>query len=183
MITASDYDTLKLTVRVNGYGRDIDWANELKPIGATESLLFWQEYSWVILNSGMKNQVARGIWNRVELAVIKGGSAHDVFGHKGKATAIDTMYANREEELKRYIAASDKLAHCRSLPWIGPITCYHLAKNLGCDVVKPDRHLVRLAQAENTTPEALCRRLSEATGDRIVVVDTVLWRAANLGLI
>src|SRR5204862_28581 len=32
-------------------------------------------------------------------------------------------------------------------PYIGPVTCWHLAKNVGMDVVKPDRHLVRMAQA------------------------------------
>jgi hypothetical protein len=34
----------------------------------------------------------------------------------------------------------------QKLPFIGPVTCYHLARNIGLlDVVKPDLHLERLA--------------------------------------
>lgn len=59
----------------------------------------------------------------------------------------------------------------------------HLAKNLGCDVVKPDRWLERLAAAEGTTPHLLCNRLAYASGDRIATVDVVLWRACAIGIL
>ena len=71
-----------------------------------------------------------------------------------------------------------------TLPWIGPITKYHLARNLGIDVAKPDRHLVRLAKRfgynESTGVQQMCEELAERTRDRIGVVDVVLWRYANL---
>jgi hypothetical protein len=75
----------------------------------------------------------------------------------------------------------EQLAWLRKLPWIGKITAYHMAKNLGVDCCKPDRHLVRLAQVIDSEPETLCHDLAAATGDRVATVDTVLWRAANLG--
>ena len=78
------------------------------------------------------------------------------------------------------IAAVDR---CASLPWIGDITKYHLAKNLGANVAKPDRWLVRLADAEKTTVDQLCRRLAIATGDRVATVDVVLWRACAVGVL
>jgi len=39
------------------------------------------------------------------------------------------------------------------------------------------------AAAEGSAPQELCERLAKATGDRIAVVDLVLWRACNLGLL
>lgn len=175
----SVYRDLRAEISARGYAHEIEWAENLVPV--SDALAFWREYAWVVLNSGMKNQVAAGIWQRVRPVVEQGGSASLVFGHKGKAGAIDAVYASRAEKLAEYLAAPDKLAYLRSLPWIGPITCWHLAKNFGHDVAKPDRHLVRIAGAEGV--DGLCSRLAGATGDRVATVDLVIWRAANLGLI
>ncbi len=69
----------------------------------------------------------------------------------------------------------------KTLDFIGPITCYHLAKNIGLDVVKPDRHLVRITEATKfANPHDLCSLIAEMTGDKITVVDLVLWRYATL---
>jgi hypothetical protein len=162
-----------------GYAEEIEWAQTVQPVSDAD--VFWREFAWVVLNSGMKNQVAAGIWQRVRPVVERGGSASEVFGHKGKAKAIDTVFARRVELLADYIAAPDKLAYLRALPWIGAITCFHLAKNYGHDVAKPDRHLVRIAGAEGV--DALCQRLAGESGDRVATVDVVIWRAANLRLI
>ncbi len=162
-----------------GYGDEIDWAQTVQPV--SDSLTFWREFAWVVLNSGMKNQVAQGIWRKVRPVVEGGGSASEVFGHKGKCEAIDYVYANRDSLLLTYLGSTDKLAFLWELPWIGEITRWHLAKNLGLDTSKPDRHLVRIAGSEGVTQ--LCERLSRASGDRVGTVDLVLWRASNLGLI
>ena len=36
---------------------------------------------------------------------------------------------------------------------------FHLARNLGLDFAKPDRHLQRIAQSYNTTPQELCEHI------------------------
>lgn len=178
-MTTKMYLSLKRRVVDLGYSDMIEWSEGLKPVSDVET--FWSEFAWVVLNSGMKEQIARQIWGRVRPAVENGASAGSVFGHKGKAAAIDHVYANREQLLAEYLKAPDKLEYLRSLPWIGGITSYHLAKNYGHDCAKPDRHLVRIAGKEGT--HALCARLARASGDRIATVDVVLWRAANLGLV
>ena len=104
------------------------------------------------------------------------------FGHPGKAAAIQAGWDERERIFAEYRAATDKIAFFEALPWIGKITALHLAKNTGISVSKPDRWLVRLADAENTTPAALCERLAAASGDRVGTVDVVLWRACSLGM-
>jgi hypothetical protein len=69
----------------------------------------------------------------------------------------------------------------RQIPFIGPVTVYHLAKNLGMDVAKPDRHLCRIAAAvEFDRPADLCAVIGSAVGDRVATVDLVLWRFATL---
>jgi hypothetical protein len=173
------YLDIKQRVADAGYAGEAIWSQTLQPVA--EAKTFWAEFGWVVLNSGMKEQIARKIWNRVRPAVEAGQSAGTVFGHKGKAGAIDYVWANRERLLREYQAAPDKVEWCESLPWIGAITKWHLAKNYGHDCAKPDRHLVRIAGVEG--PHALCARLAAETGDRIATVDVVIWRAANLGLL
>lgn len=75
------------------------------------------------------------------------------------------------------------MEYLQTLPWICPITKYHLTKNLGLDVCKPGRHLVRIAGDYDMTPEELCEKLSKEAGDRVAMVDNGIWRAANLGFI
>lgn len=179
MLCIDRYRALRDEIEALGYGHEIEWAQNVKTVA--DPMVFWREFAWVVLNSGMKNQVAERIWGKVYPAVVTGGSAADVFGHKGKASAIDHVFANRERLLAEYLAAEDKILFLMALPWIGSITCWHLAKNFGHDVAKPDRHLVRVAGAEGVS--ALCSRLAKLSGDRVATVDLVIWRAANLGLI
>jgi hypothetical protein len=107
-----------------------------------------------------------------------------VFGHRRKIEAIVKIAATIDrtgfEALKQEIARRgvDRL---RDFPYMGPATSYHLAKNVGMDVAKPDRHLVRIARASGyVCPESLCRDISRAVGDRVSVIDLVLWRFATL---
>lgn len=160
---------------------DIAWSENLAP--PTDAEDFALEAIYVICNSGMKNTVARRIFERVRGAVTSGESALTVFRHAGKASAIDSIWSNRAALLASYNAASDKVEFCASLPWIGGITKYHLAKNFGADVAKPDVHLQRLADREGTSPQKLCERLAAETGFRAATVDVVLWRACANGII
>lgn len=180
-MTHERYLDLKREVIARGYAHEVDWAETVTPPKDAEA--FWLEYAWVVINSGMKNQIAEKIWDRVRPVVTNEGSAASVFGHKGKAAAIDRVWKNRHKlfaEFERLENDAARLLWMRGLPWIGLITQYHLAKNYGMNVAKPDRHLVRIAGAEGV--HELCARLSKVTGDRIATVDLVIWRAANLGL-
>jgi endonuclease III len=164
-----------------GYGSEIIWQESCyKPFDSKD---FMREYIWVVLSAGMKNQVVQMIEQRIYNAHNNGEPLGSVFKHKGKVKAIEFMFENHERIFKEYQEAPNCLDYLESLPFIGKITKYHLAKNLGEDVVKPDRHLVRIARSYNTTPQALCEKLSKETGYMKATVDLILWRAANLGLI
>lgn len=160
---------------------DIEWSAGCGAPDNAED--FALEAIFVICNSGMKNTVARGIFDRVAPALQAGRSASTVFRHAGKAAAIDEIWRRRDELLADYLAAGDAVEFCGTLPWIGAITKYHLAKNFGAQVAKPDVHLQRLADRENVTPQALCERLSAGTGYSVATVDVLLWRACANGLL
>lgn len=180
MITSSTFQVIVATLGQQAVD-DIAWSEGLLP--PTDPDDFALEAIFVICNSGMKNTVARRIFEKCRDELFRGGNVRSVFGHVGKADAINGIWAGRSELFKHYHAAEDKLAFCASLPWIGNITKYHLAKNFGADVAKPDVHLQRLADHEGTTAQALCERLAMATGYRAATIDVVLWRACANGVL
>jgi hypothetical protein len=70
----------------------------------------------------------------------------------------------------------DPITELRQLPFIGPITAFHLAKNLGMNTAKPDRHLVRLSNHFGfEAASELCAAISCATGATVAQVDSILW--------
>lgn len=180
-MTTATYLELKAKIIQKGYEHDIEWAKKVSAPLSAEG--FAREVIFVICNSGMKAQIAGVVFNRIMEALLSGRPATEAFRHPGKSAAIQSIWTNRVQLFWFYLFAEDKLALIEALPWIGPITKYHVAKNFGVDCCKPDRHLVRIAKSYNTTPDRLCAQLAAATGDRIGLVDLVIWRAANLSLI
>lgn len=175
-----DYLAIKGQLIIDGYGHEIDWQTNIQPVSDSHTLR--DEAIWVILNSGMKEQIARIISNRIKQAWSDGKPTSSAFGHKGKVAAIDYVRENCGKIYEQYYRASNKIEFLQTIPFIGGITKYHLAKNLGHDCVKPDRHLVRIAKEYKFNDcFDLCKWLSSETGDKVSVVDIVLWRAANLG--
>lgn len=162
----------------------IEWQETVAPPARADD--FAREAIFVICNSGMKHTVARKIFDRVMLALDRDEPARSVFGHTGKAAAIEKIWISRERLFAAFSGlASDRerLDFCAQMPWIGDITKYHLAKNFGIDVAKPDVHLDRLARAIGTTPQSMCAGLAAATGYRIATVDLILWFACARGVI
>jgi len=182
--TAEEYAELSRRMRAdpdwsNGYA----WAQGLRRPADAETMA--GEIIWVMCNSGMKESVARLIHGRVREALLAGNSASSAFGHKGKAAAMDAIWRDRARLFAECAALADAelVEWCGRLPWIGGITKYHAAKNLGADVAKPDRWLERLATRAGTDVDALCARLAHASGDRIATVDLVLWWGCAKGAV
>ena len=181
MITVRRFRLIEAVLRAGGYGPMIEWSENIQPPTTAEE--FAREAIYVICNSGMKNSVAAPIARRCLAALESGESVATVFGHPGKRVAIDAVWRQREELFERYRRANVKVDFLGELPWIGPVTRHHLAKNLGADTAKPDVHLERLARRDRTTTQTLCRRLSRATGYRVATIDSILWRACADGIL
>lgn len=194
---AETYLTAKETVITNGYGPEIDWQDTRLLTFLSESE-FLQESAWVILCAGMSEIIIRRIFQKIspvfmdwkaavpimEKTELCESRALEIFNHPGKISAIISVCKKVSElgfERIRDLINSQGVDFLKTFDFIGPITCYHLAKNIGLDVVKPDRHLVRIAKATRfPNPYDLCSLIAEITGDRISVVDLVLWRYATL---
>lgn len=168
-------------VREAGYADAIEWSENIKAPSTAAKLA--AEAIYVICNSGMSNRVAVPIFERCMAALRHGESASTVFGHQDKAAAIDEIWRRRVSLFRKLKEAADLIEFCGSLPWVGPVTKYHLAKNLGADVAKPDVHLNRLAEPEGVTAQELCDRLAQGTGYRAATIDLILWRACADGII
>lgn len=170
-----------------GYEADIVWAENLATV-RPDATYVMREGAHVILNAGFRFAVARKLWpgltrafrtwNPAEISEHCLPAARTVLKHEGKIGAMVALAAILRAEGHEGIVAdaADPPRLCR-LPFIGKITCWHLAKVLGADVVKPDVHLQRAAdEAGHATALGLCEVLREATGDRLTVIDSVLWR-------
>lgn len=191
------YLTAHEVVVASGFAWEIDWQDR-QCLDDVEESEFLREAAWVILSAGMRETVVRDRFGKITRAFLQWESAEAIarcrhqcvrralpaFRHPGKLGAIGEVAAVVAEvgfEVFRDRLRSDGLNELARLPFIGPITRFHLAKNLGLDVVKPDRHLVRMARAAGyTDPEALCQVVAEVTGDRLATIDVILWRFATL---
>lgn len=198
-MTPSPYaaiDTFKQAldeVYIGGFGDEINWQRQLS-ITDLDEQKFLREAAWVILNSGFKESIIRAKFNYISLCFLDWNSACEIieakeqcigsalldFGHRGKITAIAAVAEKISEtgfqNFKRAILA-DPIDELKALPHIGPVTVWHLAKNLGFDVAKPDRHLVRLANSHGyDCVHAFCSTIADHVGESVAVVDLVLWR-------
>lgn len=77
----------------------------------------------------------------------------------------------------RRTVLEDPIGTLRRIPHIGPVTSFHLAKNLGMNTAKPDRHLSRFAASMGFhDAHDLCKVITDHTGEPVDVVDLILWR-------
>jgi hypothetical protein len=164
--------------------RQLAIVRERRPEHLTPDI-FWPEYVWVVYVGGLS---ARVVGKRF-------GELMEAFGpwDSKRAFELAVMNINRNRsKLRACRITRDYLqtmgwprfkaehlsspGHMMLLPNIGPITRWHLARNLGFDVVKPDIHLQRLAQAYGfPTPASMCGELGRRYNERVGAVDLILW--------
>jgi hypothetical protein len=180
-----------------GFADEVDWQSEIRFAHLTESS-FLAEYAWVVFSSGFRESILRrkfpelrraflGFTSATTIAQRRAQCRRDalsIFGHQGKVTAILDLCKRVQADGFDHLRAQLELRGVEfidELPFMGPATSYHLAKNIGLDVVKPDRHLVRIAKALGyASPYDLCVSIRDLVGDALSVIDIVIWRYATL---
>lgn len=191
------YLTAKDAVVARGFAWEIDWQAERRLDRVNESE-FLRECGWTVLSSGFRESVVRRCFGAISEAFLHWHSAEVIRANREscRRTALGAFRNERKidailniacfvadcgfESILRRIRQED-VRFLQTLPHIGPVTAFHLAKNLGLPVVKPDRHLRRIASAAGLgSPRELCELISEWLGEPIQVVDVVLWRYATL---
>ena len=194
---AHSYLDAKQHVIDAGFANEIDSQEDVRFSHLTEEQ-FLHEYTWVVFCSGFRESILRRKFD--DLVFAFGGLAKAsyvarnrsrceqlalrAFGHARKIAAVldvcEMIDACGFESLRSELH-SGGVEFIGRLPFMGPATSYHLAKNIGLDVVKPDRHLVRIAAASGfESPDDLCRYIRAAVGDALPVIDIVIWRYATL---
>ena len=180
-----------------GYAAEIDWQCEVNLDCVTETY-FLREAAWVVLSCGFREANVRRCFAGVSDAFLGWCDARRidarrkrceeravaVFRNRRKVRAIgeivSTVAKDGIEQIRERVRVRG-VEYLQQLPYMGPVTSYHLAKNLGVAVVKPDRHLVRIADLTDFgSPLEMCARVADAVGDSVGVVDVVLWRYATL---
>jgi hypothetical protein len=180
-----------------GFLAEIAW-QESRDIQAVSETEFLKQFSWVVLAAGFRDSVVRQKYPAICRAFLDFSSARQIAFHEvkcrtaamaafGNQRKIDAILATAKRVATEGFArtksrlASGDVSYLQTFPFMGAATSYHLAKNLGMDVVKPDRHLLRITCAAGyESPEAMCEEISVTVGERVAVVDLVLWRYATL---
>jgi len=189
-------------VYIDCFSRLIDipeWRDEIhhvrktlgRPISEITPDVFFQQYAYVVLCSYWKEQYARKEWEKY----FQTGDFNAI-SNRRKRAAIAQGLDHAAEWLEQLKKSKEPVEFLDTLPMIGEITKKHLARNLGIDCAKPDRHLIRLAaqsgygssnkvSEQTKAVDRMCLDIHNEIGgsEKIGVIDVVLWRACNLGWI
>ncbi|OKO69148.1 hypothetical protein AC629_41540 [Bradyrhizobium sp. NAS80.1] len=186
------YSLAKSWIERSRFASELHWQGSLSAMDFSEPD-FLREYAWIVLNSGFREAVVRKHFDYISLCYCDWQSAREIV-ESGEAciTTASAVFGNIKKLRAIAYTASilDRMGFCefkntlindfgfsQTLPFVGPVTAHHLAKNLGFDVAKPDRHLVRLAMRFGyKTVHEMCSAISRRTGDSLGVTDLVLWR-------
>lgn len=191
------YLFVKTVVIDEGFHKEIDWQSQTSFDELDEST-FLKEFAWVVLSSGMKNTIIENKfesisncfynWKSSKLIVENSNNcfknAIKMFANKLKINAIldatdkinEIGFANIKKLIKK-----NPIEYLQNFKFIGPITVYHLAKNIGLQFAKPDRHLKRIADMHNYSDvQDFCEEISKHSGDSVPVVDIIFWRFATI---
>ncbi len=193
---AIKYIKAKKIVFDQGYFQEIDYYDSLNFDNTTEKT-FLKEMAWVILSSGMNEKIIRRKFNNVSNAFMNWSVkevnknhticrqlALEAFHNTKKIDAIlyafEIVYNIGIETIKKNIKQQG-VSYLQTFPYIGQITAYHIAKNLGLNFSKPDRHLCRIAEACGyNSVHAMCKEISQIVGDDEKTIDLVIWRFATI---
>jgi len=163
---------------------------------------FLREYAWVVHATGFNARVVGKMMPRLMAVYIDAETlsmnevlvrALPICNNPRKVKSVWTTVQHIKEQLSTSSWENyrddelDTPEKLERLPYVGPITKYHLARNIGLlEFVKPDLHLIRLANHWGyLTPLDMCREMRSQFEDRtglhlpLGIVDLVLWYAAS----
>lgn len=191
------YYKAKSYVYEQGYYFETFYYEQIKPEKISHSE-FYREYTWVVLSSGMSEKVILSVFSKIAFLfkewvdidyILKNkeqirNQALRLFNNKQKIDAIISMadYLRNTTVLSEIVQIEKYgIEYLMRFKFLGPATAYHFAKNLGLNVMKPDRHLVRISNLFGyTDPHSFCDNISLITGERKALIDLILWRYATL---
>jgi hypothetical protein len=194
---AKVYLKVKKFLYENGYFDEIEWQYKVD-ISKVNENSFLEEYAWVVLNTGMNERIIRKIFPYICSSFFNWSSVGKIVKYQNECKMNALIYFNNVKKIDAIINTAcllykenfndfwkdfvgNDINNLEKLPYIGPVTSYHLAKNIGFPVSKPDRHLVRLADQLNyKSVEDMCKNIYSLTDEPVNVIDIALWRYSTL---
>lgn len=143
---------------------------------------FYEEYCYCVVASGFRGAVAAKLAH--QLAACNGDydECIKIFKNQVKVRAICKCYEKLSETYPEVKDTWKRPEDLTQLPYIGNITCYHLARNIGIQsCVKPDLHLMRLIEnlfGGKKSEKEVQRIISELAKENNVepgIADFCLW--------
>ncbi len=184
-------------VKSRGYENEIKNFRKLKPPKTKDEFL--AEYTWVVFASGFSVEILEKKWKEIEKRffnfnvekIVQVVEKDPNYYKKVKMPIDNKRKINAVVEVAKIINREGfekflDIEKMEELPFIGETTKFHLARNLGLDVAKPDRWMKRLAKKLGFPPtvdgvNSMVKKFQLATGEKIGVIDAVLWRACEQG--
>jgi hypothetical protein len=210
--TVLDYYDFAYALAMRYYKAEVERVRKLRFEDCTPDQ-FWSEYIWCVYVSGFNSKViaqkhpalrdAYGDWRNIGSYEAIWMEVKPVIANERKCKAVHGVGVDMSKAwywaeeakaepnawwLKWRSVRCANLELIQGLPFMGPVTSHHLARNLGLDTVKPDLHLNRLANLyQFYTTEAMCRyiainrpvRVSPLRRERLGVIDLILWYGAS----
>jgi hypothetical protein len=141
---------------------------------------FFYEYVYVVIASGFRARVAARVTPRLVACEGNMEKMRKIFRNHRKLDAIAEVWSQKDDwkQLKETLNSVEDLT---KLPFIGQITKFHLARNIGLiSCAKPDLHLCRWCEkVVGNGDEAVVPAITQAIGDRVGrkqgTVDFMLW--------
>jgi hypothetical protein len=169
------------------------------------------ECFYVVCVAGFKQDYAKAMCDKIIDFIEKRRGFFEesdlltIYKNKNKVRAIKNLWDNRQEYQKKFYSlktVEEKIDFLGTLPHVGNITKYHLARNLGLDFAKYDIWIQRLGVALygnqefvdsvnnsklNPKVKYFCEQMfsdiQKSTGEKIGFIDVVLWRSCQKGLL
>ena len=213
-ITAVIFNYLQVRMGMLGLDADRRTFREIHEMLNTNTILspveFAYECFYVICVAGFKQDYAKAICDKIIDFVNKNEkfTIEDmltIYKNKAKVKAIKDVWDNRLSYSYTFYSCKtieEKVEFLGTLPHIGNITKYHLARNLGLNFVKYDIWIQRLGVALYGTEDFVDKvnntkllpqikyfcdimfdKIQEETGEKVGFIYVVLWRACQKGLI
>lgn len=164
---------------VKTHKSDMDRINNLNGL-MTNFDDFFYEYVYVVMASGFKGKIAARL--TPELVKCHGdmGKMQQIFKNQRKLDSIKKVWdmKNDWEDLRKSFKTVNDLM---KLPYIGEITKYHLARNIGLlSCAKPDLHLCKwvgkiTGKNDEETVSMVTQAIADKVGRKQGTVDFALW--------
>lgn len=182
------------------YAEDINRISSVKFLEVSPEF-FFREYIWVVHATGFSAKAVGSFFPRLMRAYGSyknlAGKSFDKCWHKVQPVCNNRPKASAVHQTSKLLNSNinnmgwktyrdfnlDSPNVLKDLPFIGPVTCYHLGRNIGLlDCVKPDLHLVRMAERWHYEDcNEMCEDIQKWAKEDIPlgIVDLILWYSAS----